>query len=105
MAEERKEAQPTERVLLMEFQVPSENAREWLPDAVFDALIEQMEDRNLPDPLTLLIPVGESEGGPKHVIENEARVRGRFRAIARESYDQGHEAIPPEQQKFELKPL
>ncbi len=101
MAEERKGAKPTPRILLMEFTV---EGRE-LPGKVAEQLKEQLETDQLPVTVTLLVNVGKAEGGPRAVIEKGAKTRGRFRAIATDSYEQGHEAIPPEQQKFELKPL
>lgn len=103
MTEQRKETKPTPRVLLMEFEVPADQ----LPEEVRDKLIAQglAADKSELGTLTILIPVNEVEGGPKHVIEAHAKTRGRFRAVAKDSYDQGHEAVPPEQQKFELKPL
>lgn len=105
MAEERREAKPTPRVLLMEFEVSPEAARSFLPEEVFQALTDQTGDGNLPDPLTLAIPVARAAGGPKAVIEREAKTRGRFRAVPVDSWEQGHEAVPPEQQRFELRPL
>lgn len=103
MAEERKEAKPTPRVLLMEFEVPADQ----LPEEVRDKLVAQglAPDKSELGSLSILIPVGDVEGGPKHVIEHHAKTRGRFRAVSKDSYDQGHEAVPPEQQKFELRPL
>ena len=106
---EKAESKPTPRVVLMEFDLPSvtlEGAA-GAPEEIIRALVEQIgnADGALPEKLTVLVQVAESEGGPKAVIERDAKTRGRFRAIAKDSFDQGHEAIPPEQQKFELKPL
>jgi hypothetical protein len=104
MADEKK---PTPRVLLMEFSV-SEHLLDALEPVDRTALLAQLgipedaEEVTLPP---ILVPVKEAAGGPKAVIEREAKVRGRFRAVAKDSYDQGHEAVPPEQQKFELRPL
>lgn len=104
MAEgERAEAKPTKRVLLMEFE--TEIGAVQLPEEIRKALEGQLGEIGDGDKLTILVPVGEAEGGPKAVIESSAKVRGRFRAISLDSYSQGHEAVPPEQQKFELKPL
>lgn len=98
---ERADAKPTKRVLLMEFTVQFAD----LPEEVQEAVAKQTEGGYDPEGMPILVPVAFAEGGPKHVIESEAKVRGRFRAIALDSFQQGHEAIPPEQQKFELKPL
>lgn len=98
-----RESKPTPRVLLMEFEADAAE----LPEEVRDKLVAQgvaADKSELPN-VTILIPVGHHEGGPKHVIESHAKTRGRFRAISQDSYSQGHEAVPPEQQKFELKPL
>jgi hypothetical protein len=111
MAEQERKA--VDRVVLMEFEVSTEEARKWLPDEIADPLLAQCEG-NLPGQkkistgptmMTILVPVTKAGGGPRAVIDEVAKTRGRFRAIAKDSYDQGHEAIPPDQQKFKLKPL
>lgn len=100
---ERKESKPTPRVLLMEFDVPADQ----LPEEVRDKLVAQglAGDKSELGTVSILVPVGDYAGGPKHVIETHAKTRGNFRAISTDSYDQGQEAVPPEQQKFELRPL
>lgn len=105
---ERKEAKPTPRVVLMEFEVAARAIAEVLSEKGLDALLTQLGVEGadaLEDPVSVLIPVTSAAGGPKAVIEEVARVGGRFRAIAKDAFDQGHEVIPPEQQKFDLKPL
>lgn len=101
---ERAETKPTPRVVLMEFDTGRGIGELGLPDEVQASLEDQLGIGD-DEKLTILVPVAEDEGGPKAVIERVAKTRGRFRAIAKDSYDQGHEAIPPEQQRFELKPL
>jgi hypothetical protein len=99
---------PTKRVLLMEFDLPSAvlKSDDGIPEEVERAIIDQIgvEDE-MPKNLKILIVAGEGTGGPKALIESQAKTQARFRAISRDSFDQGHEAIPPESQKFELKPL
>jgi hypothetical protein len=106
---ERADAKPTPRVVLMEFEVNGMRfATESLSEEDREALKAQLgieSDDVLDRPVQVLIPVARAAGGPKAVIEAEAKTRGRFRAIAQEAFDQGHEAIPPEQQRFELRPL
>lgn len=105
---ERAEAKPTPRIVLMEFEAMGMRLAESLTEDDRAALKAQLgveSDDALDRPIQILIPVARASGGPKSVIETEARTRGRFRAIAKDSFEQGHEAIPPEQQKFELKPL
>lgn len=105
----KKEGQPTKRVVLMEFDAKAKGILNSLPEEAREALLGQLGKENVEamegEMFTVLIPVAEANGGPKAIIDETAKVRGRFRAIARDSYDQGHEAIPPERQQFELKPL
>ncbi|MGH2938300.1 MAG: hypothetical protein ACRDPE_09300 [Solirubrobacterales bacterium] len=101
-------SKPTKRVLLMEFEIPSDALKgdDGIPEEIERAIVDQIGfDDEMPKNLTVLIVAGEGEGGPKAVIESNAKTQARFRAISRDSFDQGHEAIPPESQKFELKPL
>jgi hypothetical protein len=105
---ERAEAKPTPRVVLMEFDARGLSLLGALSEEDQASLKAQLgieSDDALDRPVQVLIPVARAAGGPKAVIESEAKTRGRFRAIAEDSFAQGHEAIPPEQQKFELKPL
>lgn len=105
---DRAEAKPTPRVVLMEFEARGLSLLGALSEGDQAALKTQLgieSDDALDRPVQVLIPVARASGGPKAVIEAQAKTRGRFRAIAQDSFDQGHEAIPPEQQKFELKPL
>lgn len=105
---ERADAKPTPRVVLMEFDARGLSLLGALSEEDQAALKTQLgieSDDALDRPVQVLIPVARAAGGPKAVIEAEAKTRGRFRAIAEDSFSQGHEAIPPEQQKFELKPL
>jgi len=105
---ERAEPKPTKRVVLMEFQANGKAIANSLGEEGKAALMKQLgvEDFEALDrPIEVLIPVARASGGPKAVIESEAKARGRFRAIADDAFSQGHEAIPPEQQKFELKQL
>jgi len=94
--------------MLMEFEVNGKGFSNCLSEADREALKTQLgieSDDALDRPVQVLIPVARAAGGPKAVIEAQAKTRGRFRAIAQDAFDQGQEAIPPEQQKFELKPL
>lgn len=105
MAEERK---AVKRVVLMEFEANGKGIANALGEEAKEALKAQLgieSDDALDRPVQVLIPVARAAGGPKTVIEAEAKTRGRFRAIAEDSFAQGHEAIPPEQQKFDLRPL
>jgi hypothetical protein len=108
MAEKDTTSKPTPRVLLMEFDARGLSLLGALSEEDQAALKAQLgieSDDALDRPVQILIPVARGAGGPKAVIKTEAKTRGRFRAIATESFDQGHEAIPPQEQQFELKPL
>lgn len=88
--------QPVRRVVLMEFAVPPDA----LGDDAREALVRQLEDVDgkLPDPLTVLVPVAESEGGPKEVIRSAARAPGTFRAPPFSSWGGARMVEPPQMQ-------
>lgn len=105
---EKPKSTPTPRVVLMELKVNGMSFLGSLSETDREAFKKQLgveSDDAVDRPIEVLVPVARGKGGPKAVISEEARVRGRFRAIAMESFDQGHEAVPPEQEKFELRPL
>jgi len=86
---EREKQRAVPRVVLMELQIPAEA----LDGETQERLVAQFGA--LAAELTILVPVAEEEGGPKAVAKKVARTPGTFRAVARESYDQGLIADPP----------
>jgi hypothetical protein len=104
----RATAQPTTRVLLMEFEISGLALAKTLPEHQVAALKTQLgveDDGALDRPFKILVPVGSGQGGPKGVIEENAQAAGYFRAIANDSYNNGFEVVPPDPKAFALKPL
>lgn len=104
------EREAVERKVFMEFTVPSglfAGEDKDLPvNEVFDALVAQIGDQDgkLPEELMILVPVAESSGGPREVIEAVAVTEGRFRTVPTSGYF-GKKMVPPPRDQLLMEDL